>query len=291
MSCLLSIDLQWQCGPWSGYCSAGNRELLALSMQQIQAAASTQGVASMSETQRAKMQQSIRAWSKLLNEHPGWRDWQRNRVGHTLHFDDAFSAPVERLPKEFEFPREIGFQHSIVMQYLALLEAIEALRECEYYFRRYPFYGLPVSRYNHFKNSCEMYFARFYEFRERLKAYLNTLKSIPHGTNLDVGRFVKLYDKDFDAEIRERNQINHHRRFEDLALDRLLLLSLVATRPEDKGWRRELRSAYRTAANEWVQRVRRRAVRLDQYMEVVAEITLARCLFLSINSKGTAGSS
>ena len=52
------------------------------------------------------------------------------------------------------------------------------LRQCEFYFRRYPFRGMPVSKADHIRNICEMYFAQFYVMRSRIKTCLNLMSDL-----------------------------------------------------------------------------------------------------------------
>jgi hypothetical protein len=110
---------------------------------------------------------------------------------------------VYRPPFEdaFTFPPEIEKQHAVVYQYIGLQQTVETLKECEYYFRRYPFRGLPVSRASHITNVCEMYFGRFYEFKERLKKYFEAVKAVSPNHNLDIGKFIRQYEKIFDDEL------------------------------------------------------------------------------------------
>jgi hypothetical protein len=136
-----------------------------------------------------------------------------------------------------------------------------------------------VSKFDHLTNICEMYFSRFYEMKERLKKHFNALKIAAPQHTIGVGPFIKHFEKAFDSELRARNGIHHHGRFEDLALDRIFLTeSIAASRGE--GWRREHNADYRRVSKEWAERVRQSGVRLDAFMEAVATATLATCDFL-----------
>ena len=158
----------------------------------------------MEETHRDRMSNAIGVWLKKLDEVQGWSEYRRNRLRHTLDFDDPFFKPSEPLA-DFIFPPDVEKQHAIIVQYLGLQQTIEALKECEYYFRRYPFRGLPVSRNAHITNVCEMYFGRFYEFKERLKSYFNTIKKAEPRQALEIGKFVKLFEDVFDQELRAQD--------------------------------------------------------------------------------------
>ena len=238
-------------------------------------------IGEMEKTQRDRMYNAIGAWLIELEDYPGWKDWRRKRITHTLYFDDPFPMPSENLEDEFNFSDEIEKQHAVVFQYLGLEQAIFSLKDCEFYFRRYPFRGLPVSHHNHITNICEMYFGRFYEFKEKLKKYFTAVKEAAPNHGLDIGAFIKLFEKTFDQELRARNSVHHHRRFEDIAIDRVFLMESFSTGHEDKGWRQEHFTAYRKLAGEWAQRVRQRGAKMDEFLEATAAATLANCSFLS----------
>ena len=46
---------------------------------------------------------------------------------------------------------------------------------------------------------------------------------------LAAGIAIKAFDKEFEQEIRERNNVHHHNRFEDLAIDNLTLVAFAAS--------------------------------------------------------------
>jgi hypothetical protein len=129
-------------------------------------------------------------------------------------------------------------------------------------------------------NVCEMYFGRFYEFRERSKGYFETIKAINKNHGLEVGKFIKNFDRVFDQELRARYSIHHHKRFEDVAIDRIFLTEIISTSHEDKGLKSELLTAHRKLASEWAGRVRRRGAQLDEFLEAIANATLCVCPFL-----------
>ncbi|WP_454740514.1 hypothetical protein [Cupriavidus basilensis] len=215
---------------------------------------------------------------KQLETYPGWSDWRKGRFVRTL-YDDDFPLPEDDThPEEFVFAPEIEQQRDLVVQYLGIGQALQALRDCEYYFRRFPFHGLPVSKHEHLTYMCEMYFNRFYELKERIKRYLNAMTKVEPRHGIDIGQFLKQFERDFDQELRERNQVHHHRRFEDLAIDRVYLAQVMSNR--HGSWREESERFYRKATNEWAQRVRKRAARAEKYVDAVAQTTLDGCTFL-----------
>jgi hypothetical protein len=216
-----------------------------------------------------------------LAHEPGWKEWQRKRIIRTLDFDDPFLHQTQHIEREFVFSNTIEKQHAVVIQYLGLQQTLYSLKECEYYFRRFPFRGLPITRYDHVRNVCEMYFGRFYELKERIKKYFNAIKQINPDHGLDFGRFIKKFEREFDQELRARNSVNHHRRFEEIGIERIMLVESILQNRDSIAWRRQHLRFYRKAVGEWVQRVRAHGSQLDEFLEAIAEATLSACTFLT----------
>lgn len=141
------------------------------------------------------MQDSIAKWIRLLENYPGWREWNLEKVFYTLNFD--LENLDDQRQGEFMFSQEVEQQRQLIMKYLELKDSIDALRECEYYFRRYPFRGLPVTYSRHITNICEMYFSRCYEFKQKLCEYLNALQALSE-EKISVGSILKAFDKEFE---------------------------------------------------------------------------------------------
>lgn len=232
----------------------------------------------MSDTSVVLMSKAISRWLITLEQYPGWKEYRRKRASHTLYYDDHFCSTEH--PGDFTFPKEIEIQHDVIMTYLEVCQTLDVLKQTEYYFRNYPFRNNEVSKCNHLTNICEMYFNRFYEMKERLKNYFKALKIAAPQFEIEVGSTIKQFERAFDSEIRARNEIHHHRRFEDLALNRIFLTEFIAASRGDTGWPQEHKACYRRLSKEWAARVRQSGTRLDVFMEEVARATLATCPFL-----------
>ncbi|MDX9684330.1 hypothetical protein QMK56_22860 [Pseudomonas protegens] len=230
------------------------------------------------------MLEAVYEWIDRLDSYPGWREWNRKKFDRAL-FDDEWLSDEGREPlDDFNFSAAVNEQYAVVYQYLGLHQTIHALRDCEYYFRRYPFRGLPVSHSDHITNVCEMYFGRFYEFRERLKNYLRALDASLPSHQVEVGKYIKLFDKEFDQEIRARNSVHHHQRFTDQSIDRIFLTHTLSRVPTGIGWKEERERAYRKVTREWVARVRSRAAKIEEFLEATSAFALSHCGFLSPHS-------
>lgn len=229
---------------------------------------------------RDRIHLAIGAWMRELDAYPGWREWRKGKFADTLHDELIPRTREETRPHEFIFSPEIEQQHALIMQYLGIEQTVSALKACEYYFRRYPFRSLPIGKHEHLTYMCEMFFSRFYELKERIKRYLNTLVKIEPGHRIDIGAFLKRFEKEFDQELRERNRVHHHGRFENLAIGRIFLTRAVAQQHD--GWAVESDRIYREATREWAERVRQRSARVDRYVDAVAQTTLEGCRFLKL---------
>lgn len=234
---------------------------------------------STSSSAQERMSYAVGDWIHKMQAYPGWHEWKRSQIGYTLNFDDEFMH-TEKFPEEFKFSLEIEREHAVLTLYLDLLSTANALRDVEWYFRRHPFSGAPVSRESHLRYVCEMYFGRFYQFRERLKGLSIAVKKLAPDHGLDFGKFIKTFDKEFDQEIRARHGIHHHVAFDEVAISRVALLELSGLSDESESRKRALQSHYRKTAKDWALRAKRRSETLDHYVEAVAEALLKTCPFL-----------
>lgn len=233
-------------------------------------------------THRDRMQIAIAKFVRSLDDYPGWREWNRGKFGDTLYFDDEFWRDSDG-PAEFRFDAEIEKRHAVIMRYFSLLQTPSELRDLEFYFRRFPYSGTPITRYAHLSNCCELYFSRFYQYKERLKKLFEAVREAVGKHGLAIGKFIKLLGKEFEPEIRERHSIHHRERFEDLEISRLFLIeNAILSNPErvGKGWEQEQKRYYRIAGARWAKRCLTQSDRLDTFTEAVAEALLKVCPFL-----------
>ncbi|AZG12622.1 hypothetical protein [Cupriavidus pauculus] len=210
---------------------------------------------------REQLHLALGIWMRELDAYPGWKAWRKGRLAITLYDEHIPRTGDPNRPSEFVFSPEIDRQHDLVTQYFGIEQAVFALRDCEYYFRRFPFRGLPVHKHTHLTYMCEMFFNRFYELKERIKRYLNALAKLAPKHRIEIGPFIKRFEKEFDQELRERNGVHHHGRFEDLAIDRIFVSHAVAEQHD--AWAMESERYYRQAVREWAERVRRRSAKAE----------------------------
>ena len=234
----------------------------------------------MEKSKQSELVDAISIWIKALDRYPGFREWQTKKVGAVLSLVEGIPLGDDAFSEEFIFTAEIGRQHEAIMAYLSLAQSFYALQQCEFYFRRYPFADLPVSKEDHIRNICEMYFNRFYEFKERLKRCLNAVDATIDGT-IHTGSVLKTFAKDFDQELRARNSIHHHDRFDDGAIQGIgVALMMAYSDKVGPGWRDVASRGYRRSSAEWAARVRRRSKMVETYLEAVAGVMLKTCPYL-----------
>ena len=229
-----------------------------------------------------QMQQALGNWIRKLDDVQGWREWKRAQIGYTLRFDDEI-LPAEPALGNFEFDGKIDKQHAVLMAYLELVSTLNSLRDVEWYFRRFPFSSAPVTKDSHLRHSCELYFAKFYQFRERLKKLSTAVKEAVPDNNLDFGRFIKSYDLEFDAEIRERHGMHHNAGFDDVGISRIALFETLSLADDFPFAVEAQREHYRKASREWAARCRRRAVSMSKFLDAVAVSLLDVCPFLTVD--------
>ena len=219
------------------------------------------------DTYRNRMSIATREWTKEFYErNPIWRKYFRKKLSNILFDTNDFDVK-DPLPKEVED------QRVLIVEYITLNLMIEDIQQCEYYLRRFPFRGLPVDRSSHVANICEMYFNKCYQFKDRLKKYLNTLKAqVP---SLEVGPVIKKYSRIFDRELKARNSIHHRERFSDLTIEKIFLYERM---PTDLAVRDP---EYRKATGFWIREIQSTTLRLNQIVEAVAKTTLEDVSFLS----------
>ena len=206
-------------------------------------------------------------------EDQGRKERASARMGKVL-FDGIYS--YEDIPEPPEtLSAEEQARYRLIEPYLALAQMPAVVGQCEFYFRRYPFSGLSVSRSDHLRNVCEMYFDRVIQFRDRLKRMLTVCRDDSLIQTAEVGRLLKIFDRAFAFEHRSRNQTHHAARFDYTGLSRLGLAEMLGkSLPEDVSKLLSPRSLYRKEANDWVVRVRSRTEALETIVERVAGILL-----------------
>ena len=219
------------------------------------------------DTYRNRMSIATREWTKqFCDKNPSWRKYIREKLSNIIFESSDFDEKGGLL-------QEVEHQRVLIVEYITLELMIEEIQQCEYYLRRFPFGSLPVDRSSHVANICEMYFNKCYQFKDRFKRYLNTLKvQVP---SLEVGPAVKMYSRMFDRELKARNAVHHKGRFSDLTIEKIFLYEI---RPTDVAARDY---EYRRTIRFWIREIQITILRVNQIVEAVARTTLEGLSFLS----------
>jgi hypothetical protein len=147
---------------------------------------------------------------------------------------------------------------------MMLLEAEQTLTRAnniEYFLRRYPFSGTPITKVDHLRISIEIYFNEVYIYRCRLKdMFSNAQNAFGHKVQ-DFWIMFRHVDKNLKNILRSRNWNVHHRRFEDDDTDMLTLLEILSAR--DETFRSDLTFACRRVRQKWAKYVHENAHRLN----------------------------
>lgn len=224
---------------------------------------------------------AVGRWIDKLSDIPGWRAWKDQSLANAVWLNDDLPSMTKDIG-DWVFEGATDREHAIVTSYYSLISTVTSLKDCEYYFRRYPFKGLPVSKDEHLRYVCEMYFGRFYEFSERLKKCGDMVQAhCGRHSSVIFGKLIKSFKSDFDEEIRERHHVHHHDRFEDIRLHNLSLTQHAFIDHDlSLAWKRAHAVAYRKMVREMVERVRTKSDMMDGYLNAVATVLLAECAFL-----------
>jgi len=211
------------------------------------------------------LDRNIVKWiDKHLIASPEYTRFQRKRLEYTI-FDDPHDGLAD-----FELPPQIAKQHAVVSGFIGMKASLRTLSQCEYYFRRFPFRDFPVSRAEHLQNVCEFYFSIFYIIKSRMKTTLNSLKAACPENRVRVRPFLQAFDREFDGEIRVRNQVHHRHSFDDTGLHRISLTGMFAEDDHPGGaaffWRMHHQTAYRKFSRQWSLQAQSRVVVMQMFL-------------------------
>lgn len=103
---------------------------------------------------------------------------------------------ADYIPDEPQNPAQ-KLESAVVAGYMSIMGMLTSIRECEHYFRRYPFKNRGISRSDYLRNCCEMLFDRVAQLRDRLKISLNAIQKQRPNANVPVGKIIKAFDGPF----------------------------------------------------------------------------------------------
>jgi hypothetical protein len=220
-------------------------------------------------------------WMDVLRDDPSWQEFNRQKFAYTLAYDE-FSPEERGGAQEFVFGEKMAKEHAFILCYIELIGCFNALTQCEYYFRRYPFKGLPVSHADYLTRNCEVFFNKLYEFRERLKNLGAALKEVSPAKYMDTGKLIRQYDNTFREELKERNLLNHHTRFSDVVLTKFAIIALLEEDQIPRPFADSARVEYRRVCAQWIKRIRSKRAAVKLYLVNITEFLDETCGFLPV---------
>lgn len=216
---------------------------------------------------------------RALYEDSNWRQFNKEKMAYTLSYDTHTEDNGQR---EFHFDEKRKKEHEFLMCYLELKSCMNAIIQCEYYFRRYPFKGMPVTHADYLARNCEVFFNKIYEFKERIKKLGKAYKEVSPKKHFDTGKLIKQYDKEFDQELRERNLLNHHTQFSDVTITKLGLIAILEDREIPFPFLDQSYVEYRRVCRIWIKRIQGRTKSVKRYLIAISEHLSEHCEFLNI---------
>lgn len=234
---------------------------------------------------RKAMWQRTAAWLKALLEYPGFRDWKMENLRHRMTYVILPQVKPDPLG-DFEFDATTLREHELVAGYVALLSAAADCRATQYYFRRYPFRGLTVTREHHLRTCCELYFSRVYQFSKRLESLIKRVERRTRSKDIRSNAMMKQFREKLDSELKIRHQIHHESAYSDFEIDSLGTSDLL--KDVEQGLFVMSTANYHRISRRWQTRVKQTSDNLDVWTGYMAILMLAKCRFLWAEEKSSA---
>ena len=97
---------------------------------------------------------------------------------------------------------------------------------------------------------------------------------------MDTGKLIKQYDKRFKNELKERNLLNHHTKFNDIELNRFNLVTTMEEAQLPLPFGDSSHAEYRRICRGWIKTVRSRSAVAQMFLVKISEFLLETCDFL-----------
>jgi len=206
-------------------------------------------------------------------------EWKRKHIAATLM--SGFFPEIE--PEnigDFSLPDHIIREHEIISGYIEIQQSLASIRECEFYFRKYPFSNKNISREAHLRTCCELFFGRIYQFRERFFKQLKKVQRRNRKNLLNSEILFEEFERRFKPATDARNDLSHHKAYQDIHLNAVGLGDLLSFADPELVFLKVPRRSYQSISRYWVQQVKAAADELDVFIGVLAIVMLTLCTFL-----------
>jgi hypothetical protein len=239
---------------------------------------------------QAQLFARIQNWMEKLLENDEYRAWKNQQIKNALLYTLDQNETLEDIGN-FSFDPTFEKELALVTGYFRLKSTIRLVEQCEYYFRRYAFHDLPVSRHEHIATCCELFASRVYQFESYWRKHN---KQVERKTKPKVsysGPLEKTFRERLDAILKMRHQVHHDQPYSDIEIEALSTGELLTMFDKDIDWDVASRPTYRRIVNDWVRKVRSVADHLDVFLGATAIIMLETCSFLESEkpSEGVSG--
>ena len=204
-----------------------------------------------------------------------------NRRIIAVLMNDQNNHPIEEIPSEILTDDE-NVRYEIISGYLSFLGISNAIRDCEHYFKNYPFEDGEMRRSDHLRICCEMLFDRVAQAKDRLKHVLNIIKKHDKNHEIEVGHILKIYNKIFVSVLKARNMVHHVSRFSDQDIERMSLLenlsigiqiskskSIHEKRYDKEFSRNELALIYKKSSEKWIDNIKYYADYINKFGDII----------------------
>ncbi len=191
------------------------------------------------------------------------------------HLDIQWDEPLPPPPDRSDLERKRGM---LASTYFGLQTALRNVEQVEFYFRRYPFHDLPVSKGEHLANCCEMLFDRINQYRDRAKSLTKSIQKVSGERDPRFGRSIRLINDIFRWELRQRNFVHHHGRFEYDVINQLNMVELLRY-SNDLQMLPDRTRVYRVETRKWVKRTRQTRSTLEQITELLSGFVLESAIW------------
>jgi hypothetical protein len=236
--------------------------------------------AEQSEQAQKELFERTTTWMKLnLTDHKEFLEW-KNRQMRDILLSGLLPDHEPEFLEDFVFPKEIEIQLDLIQGYMELQSTLLSIKQCEFYFRRYPFATLGISRDAHISTCCELLFSRVYQFKEKWLAHLKRLSRRTKPTKIPTAFFEKQFRTVFDGILAARNEIHHERAYSDIQIKALGMGDLLALADSELNWTKVSQASYRQITNRWVKQVRSISKQIEVFAGFTAYLMLERCDFL-----------
>lgn len=212
-------------------------------------------------------------------ENEDFSEWKNTQLRESI-LTGLFPEHLLGPRNDFQFSETIETEHSLIHGYVALMRALIRTRECEPYFRRYPFKNLDITRESHLSTCCELFFSRVYQFEASWVAQIKRLDRKTRPKGLPIKKIQAEFRDRFKSIIDARNEVHHVTPYADEKLNALGITDLLSSNADDLDWVRMSQSNYRRICRDWVAKVQAVCVQLELYVGQIASLMLQRCQFL-----------